>query len=192
MEIDIRQIKIKNHPDYLFNDNMIVNIKDIDSNLLEIKKLSFKGVFSLNIYYIKYILTKSSNRAGIDRTNNDGDYLYLLVDDVDGSIEENDGIKYLVFTPTEKNKEALKNYKKLWEETKKKIEVINGDEPIEYRKDFVKIKFESDDDLPLGKTFNILDMIIVAASVLEKNDIIHKFFHTNTRIIYKNVTVRKY
>ena len=33
----------------------------------------------------------------------------------------------------------------------------------------VKIRFEWDDDLLLGKTFNILDMIIVAASVLEKN-----------------------
>ena len=35
-----------------------------------------------------------------------------------------------------------------------------------YKKDFMNIKFISDDDLPLGKTFNILDMIIV----LEKND----------------------
>ena len=33
----------------------------------------------------------------------------------------------------------------------------------------MKIKFESDDDLPLGKTFNILNIIIVVASVLEKN-----------------------
>ena len=32
----------------------------------------------------------------------------------------------------------------------------------------MKIKFESDNDLPLGKKFNILDMIIVAASVLGK------------------------
>ena len=93
----------------------------------------------------------------------------MFCDDVDGHIEENNGIKYLVFTPTEKNKEALKNYKKLWEETKRQIEVINDDEPIEYRKDFMKIKFESDDDLNLHKAFNILDMIIAAASVLEKN-----------------------
>ena len=49
MEINIRQMKIKNRPDYLFNDNMIVNIKDFDSSLLEINKLLFKGVFSLNI-----------------------------------------------------------------------------------------------------------------------------------------------
>ena len=40
----------------------------------------------------------------------------------------------------------------------------------------MKIKFESDDDLSLGKPFNILHMIIVAASVLGKMvDIIHKF-----------------
>ena len=32
----------------------------------------------------------------------------------------------------------------------------------------VKIRFEWDDDLLLGKTFNVLYMIIVAASVLEK------------------------
>ena len=33
----------------------------------------------------------------------------------------------------------------------------------------MKIKFESDDDLPLRKTFNILEMIIIVASVLEEN-----------------------
>ena len=192
MQVNIRQIKIKNRPDYLFNDNMIVNIKDFDSSALEVKKLPFKGVFSLNIYYIKYIPTKSTNCASIDTTDNDEDFLYLFLDDVERHIEKNNENKYLVFTPTEKNKEALKNYKKIWEETKKQIEVINDDKPIEYRKDFMKIKFESDDDLPLSKTFNVLDMIIVAASVLEKMvNIIHKFFYMNVSMNYKDVTVRK-
>ena len=58
MEINIRQIKTKNHPDNLFNDNTIVNIKDFDYSLLEINKLSFKGVFSVSIHNIKYILQK--------------------------------------------------------------------------------------------------------------------------------------
>ena len=58
MEINIRQMKIINRPAYFFNDNMIVNTKDFDSSLLEIHKLSHQGVFSLNIYYIKYIPTK--------------------------------------------------------------------------------------------------------------------------------------
>ena len=52
------------------------------------------------------------------------------------------------------------------------------------------IKFESDDDFPLGKTFIILDMIIVAASVLEKNKF-PIFFDMNACISYKNVTVKK-
>ena len=75
MDINIRQMKIKNRPDYLFNDNKIVNVKDFDSSLLEINKLSFKGVFSLNIYYIKYISTKIPNRVSVDRTENDEDIL---------------------------------------------------------------------------------------------------------------------
>ena len=78
MQANIRQIKIKNHPDYLFNDNMIVNIKDFDFSILEINKLSFKGVFGLNICYIKYTSTKSPNRVSIDRTDNDEDYLLFV------------------------------------------------------------------------------------------------------------------
>ena len=43
----------------------------------------------------------------------------------------------------------------------------------------MKIKFESDNDLPLGNTLNIVDMIIVVASVLEKNGKYYPqiFFH---------------
>ena len=113
---------------------MIVNIKDFDPILLEINKLSFKDVFSLNIYYIKYIPTKNRNCVSIDRTDKDEGFLYLFLDDVDGHNEENNGIKYLVFTLREKKLQTLENYNKLWEETKKQIEVINDDEPIEYKK----------------------------------------------------------
>ena len=156
-------MEIKNCPDYLFNDNNVVNIKALDSSLLKIYKLSFKAVFSFNVYYIKCIPTKT-----LDHVDDDKDYLYLFLDDINEYIEEKDGIKYLIFSPTsKKNKEALKNYQKLLEETKRQNEVINDDEPIDYRKYFMGIKFESDDDLPLGKIFSISDMIIVAVSVLK-------------------------
>ena len=56
----------------------------------------------------------------------------------------------------------------------------------------MKFKFKSDHDLPLGKTFNIVDMIIVVAFVLEKMiNIIHKIFYMNAYISYKNVLVQK-
>ena len=87
------------------------------------------------------------------------------------TLKKNHRIKYLVFDSTEKKQRSIKKYAERWEETKRKIEVTNDDEPIKYRKDFIKIKFESDDDLSLGKTFNITDTIIAVASVLEKNGI---------------------
>ena len=125
MEINIRQMKIKNCPDYLFNDNLIINVKDFDSSLLKIYTLSYNRVFSLNIYYIKYIPPKNLNHMCV---NHEKDFLYLFVDDVDEYIEENDGIRQT--KTTDKSKEALKIFKKLWEETKRQIEVINDDGPI--------------------------------------------------------------
>ena len=47
METNIRQMKIKNRADYLSNDNMTVNVKDFNSSLLEINKLSFNCVLVL-------------------------------------------------------------------------------------------------------------------------------------------------
>ena len=75
-----------------------------------------------------------------------------------------------MFALTEKNKETLENYTKLWYETKNKIEAIRGIEPIEYEKDFTKIKFESDDDLPLGKILNIPVCAIIVKIVFQEND----------------------
>ena len=57
----------------------------------------------------------------------------------------------MIFASTEKNKEALENYTELWDKIKDQIELTSGNKPTEYKKDFIKIKFESDDDLPLGK-----------------------------------------
>ena len=50
----------------------------------------------------------------------------------------------------------------------------------------MEIPFESNNELPMGKTFNMLDMIImiiVAASAFEKKKkFIHKVFYMNARI----------
>ena len=59
----------------------------------------------------KYIPIKSPSRVSIGRTDNDEDYLYFFLDDVYGHIAENNEIKYLAFTSTEKIKEAIKIYK---------------------------------------------------------------------------------
>ena len=48
---------------------------------------------------------KSFHHVNIDNQNS----LYLIFDSLDGYIEENNGMKYLVFASTDENKEALKS-----------------------------------------------------------------------------------
>ena len=81
--------------------------------------------------------------------------LYLVFNDVDAYFEYIDENKYLIFTLTDKNREALENYKELWIKIKDEIETIRGTEPIKYEKDFMKLKFELNDDLLLGEILNI-------------------------------------
>ena len=71
----------------------------------------------------------------------------LLFKNVDGYIEESNGIKYLAVASTDENKETLKSTQ-LWNETKYQIKTINGREIIKYRNDFMKIRFELDNNLP--------------------------------------------
>ena len=63
------------------------------------------------------------------------------------------------------NKEVLEKYTEFWNVIKNQIETINGGETITFKKDFIKIRFESDDDLPLGKILSIPSMVIVTRSV---------------------------
>ena len=76
----------------------------------------------------------------------------------------------MVFTFTDKNREALKNYIEPWDEIKDQIETINGDNPVEYGKDFMNARFESNDDLPLNKILNIPVFIIIINSVFEEDN----------------------
>ena len=75
----------------------------------------------------------------------------------------------MIFVLIDKNKEALENSTELWDEIKYQIESISGSKPIEYKKDFMKIKFESDDDLPLGKILDIPVCIITVGYAFQEN-----------------------
>ena len=76
----------------------------------------------------------------------------------------------MIFALTGKNKEALANYTELWDEVKYQIELISGNKPIEYKKDFMKIRFKSADDSPLGKILNIPLCVIIVRSAFQKNN----------------------
>ena len=76
----------------------------------------------------------------------------------------------MVFASTDKKRETLQNYTELCDEVEDQIKTINGDNPSEYGKDFIKARFESNDDLPLGKISNISVCIIVVKSVFQRDN----------------------
>ena len=65
------------------------------------------------------------------------------------------------FPFTYKNREALENYTELWDEIK---------DQIEYGKDFIKARFESNDDLPLSKILNIPVCTIIVKSAFQEDN----------------------
>ena len=113
------------------------------------------------------ITMKSLDHINIDCENS----LYLVLNNVNRYTEKHNQDKYLIFAAAGKSKEILEKYTKLWNEIKNQIKIINGGKLIEYKKDFMKIRFESDDDLPLSKTFIIL-VVVVTGSVFSEENIL--------------------
>ena len=96
----------------------------------------------------------------------------MIIDKVDENFEKKIGNIYLILDSTDKNKEVLIKYAKLWDGIKNSIEKVNN-KLGEYGKDFMKIKFNSDDNLPLNKTLKLHNITIIIRSDF---DIIHKLF----------------
>ena len=66
------------------------------------------------------------------------------------------------------NKVLLKKYADVWDRIKNEIKTINGGEVNNYEKDYMKIKFNSDDDLPLKKPLKFHAVTIIIRSLFEE------------------------
>ena len=152
---NINEINIKNQTYFFFND--MINIKNFNPKLLKIGKKLYKNI---DIYCIGYITVK--DHLKIHSVNP----LYLIISEVDGYIEEKNGNKYLIFASTDKK--PLRKYIELWNGIKNLIETIN-DKSDEYEKDFMKIKFISDVNLPLNKILKLHNLTTVVRSVFQEN-----------------------
>ena len=113
-------------------------------------------------------------------TTNSAKLLYLILNKVNGYIEESNGNiqesignKYLTLVPTDERKYSLTKYEKLWRKMRDFIRSIIND--FRYSKlhnsdncdeKCMKIKFNSDDNLLLKKTLELDNMIKVVRSVL--------------------------
>ena len=113
---------------------------------------------------------KDSDHVKINSVN----FPYLIIGEADEYIEENYENKYLPFASTDKNKKFLEKYTKLWDEVKYHIQTINAGKSgecnsIEYKKDYMKIKFNSDDYLPLNEILKLHNLTTIVRPVFEED-----------------------
>ena len=93
----------------------------------------------------------------------------MHIDNASGYIEEINEDKYLVFDVTDKNKKLLERYDDVFNGIMGKIKKID-DDWLEYSKDFMKIKFSSDDNLPLNKPLKFYQMTVTIRCVFIKDN----------------------
>ena len=131
--------------------------------MLKIDRKSYKNT---SIYNIGYITIKKVDDCG---NMNSVNSLDLLFAHAKRYIKEKGVNKYLIFDSTDKLlKKLLKKYTDVWNGSKGKIKEISSGE-CDYEKDYIKIKFNSDDNLPLKKPLKFHSMTITIRSVFEED-----------------------
>ena len=139
-----------------------------DSNMLKLDKKSYKN---LEIYNIGYVAIK---KIGYGYDINNVNPFYLCINNVNilkklKNIEEINEDKCLVFDDTYENKELLKRYDDVFNGIMDKIKEID-DDWLEYSKDYMKIRFSSDDNLPLNKPLKFYQMTITIRCVISEDN----------------------
>ena len=148
----IKQINIKNRTYYFYND--IINLDEFDESKIKIDKKDFNDI---DIYYLGYEHKKKISECNVINSVNP---LYLRIININGQFEKGkDDAWYLVIS----DKDVYKKLVDIFESIKNKITEKTWD-VVEYDKDYMKIKFESNNIFSADKDVNIhLATIIIRA-----------------------------
>ena len=117
----------------------------------------------INIYYIVYVTKKPE--YNIDKVNP----LYLLINELDGFLDKKEGSKYLNISLTHNNNDVLVNFEEVWRGIEDQIKKINNGSVIKYAEDYIKIKFDSNDHLPLNEILKFRVLTIIIRNTFEKD-----------------------
>ena len=94
---------------------------------------------------------------------------FLLINEINGFIEEKGGDKYLNISLTNSNNEVLKNMHKSGGGIKDCLTKINDNKLKKHGKDCMKTKFNSDDNLPLNKILKFCVLTVIIRNIFEKD-----------------------
>ena len=156
---EIKQINIKDRTYYFYND--IIDLDEFDGSKIKVDKKNFNGI---GIYYLGYEYKKKITECNVINSVNP---LYLKIIDMKGQSEkgEDDNVWYLIIYG---DADVLRNFANIWKSIRAKIEENTGG-IVQYDKDYMKIKFESNDNLPIDNIANMHQVTIIIRSVFAQN-----------------------
>ena len=155
------ELNIKNQTYYFYND--IIDLKTFDSNNLKIDKNTYKN---LDIFNIGYVTIK---KIGDCYDVNSVNPLYLRINNASGYIKEINKDNYLIFDDADENKKLLEIYDDVFSGIVSKIKKID-DDWLEYSKGYKKVKFNSDDNLPLNKQLKFHTITVTIRCVFSEDN----------------------
>ena len=166
----VKELNIRNRTYYYFND--IINIKDFHSKLTNsIKTLAFTILVTL-------LLKKIGDCENIISVNP----LYLMIDSATGYFKEKCGEKHLIINSTEK-------YDEVFSGVKKEIETINGGKELFHeKKNYARIRINTDDDVPLNKPLKFPTLTIIIRCIFQEREKLYPQIYLDA-CLYKNVRV---
>ena len=151
--IKAKQVNIKK------NECFTVDMNDLDSFLLDIKKKSSKGI---DIYYINYI----------QENFNGSNLLCVKINSATGYFKEKNDDKYLILDSTKK-------YESVCSEIKSEIKRINSGEEVFYEKSYCKVSINTEDDLPLKESLKFSTLAVNINLVLQANNKLYPRIYLN-------------
>ena len=153
--MEINSLEIKPKITYDWDDIFYIN--DFDVNPIEIIKRESK--VGTNIYHIGYVFDLDYEYNAIKPMHFLTDRLIGYIEDIEGSSD-----KYLIVASSVRNKNIINAIHMVWTSIKGKI---NPDIKI---KDYDKLRFNSDIDLPLNTIIEFRSLVINISCVIEKDN----------------------
>ena len=156
---EIKQINIKNRTFCFYND--VINLDEFDRSKIKVDRKNFNDT---DIYYLGYEYQKKITECNEINSVNP---LYLRIKDMKGQFKKGkgDNVWYLTIFG---DADVLRKFANIWKSIRAKIEE-NAGGIVQYDKDYMKIKFESNDNLPTDNIVNMHQVTIIIRSVFAQN-----------------------
>ena len=118
----------------------------------------------IDIYYLGYGYKKKFTECNEINSVNP---LYLKIKDMKGQFKKgkSDDVWYLIIFG---DADVLRKFASIWKSIRAKIEENTGG-IVQYDKDYMKIKFESNDNLPTDNIVNMNQVTIIIRSIFAQN-----------------------